>query len=118
MLRGHPDLVARRRQLVEMITAECHRQREARDPKLAARIDTHVAWLRQELTEIERDLDLAVKTCSAWRANAVLLTSVPGVGNTTARTLTAELPELGSIDRRKIAALVGVAPLNRDSGTM
>lgn len=116
--RALADLVARRRQVVEMITAEGHRQREARNPKLATRIGTHVAWLRQELAEIERDLDGAVKGSSVWHANAVLLTSVPGVGNTTARTLLAELPELGSIDRRKIAALVGVAPLNRDSGTL
>jgi transposase len=116
--RALADLVARRRQVVEMITAEGHRQREARDPKLATRIGRHVAWLRQELVDVERDLDGAVKGSEAWRANEELLTSVPGVGNTTARTLLAELPELGSIDRRKIAALVGVAPLNRDSGTM
>ena len=106
--RALADLVARRRQAVEMITAEGHRQREARDPKLATRIGTHDAWLRQELADIERDLDGAVKGSPAWRANEELLTSVPGVGNTTARTLLAELPELGSIDRRKIAALVGV----------
>ena len=67
---------------------------------------------------MERDLGGAVKATPVWRANEELLTSVPGVGNTTARTLLAELPELGSIDRRKIAALVGVAPLNRDSGAM
>lgn len=116
--RALADLVARRRQVVEMITAEGHRQREARDPKLATRIGEHVAWLRQELASVERDLGGAVKAMPVWRANEELLTSVPGVGNTTARTLLAELPELGSIDRRKIAALVGVAPLNRDSGAM
>jgi transposase len=75
-------------------------------------------WLRQELTSIERDLDGAVKASPAWRADEQLLTSVPGVGSTTARTLLAELPELGTLDRRKIAALVGVAPINRDSGIM
>ena len=116
--RALADLVARRRQVVEMITAEGHRQREARDPKLATRIGTQVAWLRQELTALECNLAEAVKDRPVWHADAVLLVSVPGVGNTTARTLLAELPELGSIDRRKIAALIGVALLNRDSGTM
>ncbi len=112
------DLVARRRQVVEIITAEGHREREARDPKLAKRIGAHLVWLRQELTGIERELDDAVKASPAWRVDEKLLTSVPGVGNTTARTLLAGLPELGTLDRRKIAALVDVAPLNRDSGTM
>jgi transposase len=101
-----------------MITVEGHRQREARDSKLATRIGAHVVWLRQELAENERALDGAVKGSFVWLANAVLLTSMPGVGKTTARTLLAELPELGSIGRREIAALVGAAPLNRDSGTM
>ena len=108
------DLVARRRQVVEMITAEGNREREARDAALAERIAAHVRWLRQELAAIERDLDAAVKASPAWRADEQLLTSVPGVG----RTLLADLPELRALDRRKIAALVGVAPLNRDSGAM
>jgi transposase len=116
--RALAELVARRRQVVEMITAEGCRERQARDPRLARRIGAHVAWLRQELAGIERDLDGAVKASPAWRANEALLTSVPGVGSATARTLLAGLPELGSLDRRKVAALVGVAPLNRDSGAM
>ncbi len=73
------DLVARRRQIVEMITAEGHRHREARDPKLARRIAAHIVWLRQELAGVECDLDDAVKASPAWRANEELLTSVPGV---------------------------------------
>ena len=101
-----------------MVTAEGHREREARDPKLAKRIGAHLAWLRQDLADIERELDDPVKASPTWRAGEKLLTSVPGVGNTTARTLLAELPELRTLDRRKIAALVGVAPLNRDSGTL
>ena len=112
------DLVATRRQVVEMITAEGHRKREARDPKLARRIGDHLVWLRQELVSIEQDPDEAIKASPAWRADEQLLTSVPGVGSTAARTLLAELPKLGILDRRKIAALVGVASLNRDSGVM
>ena len=84
----------------------------------AAIAGAHLVWLRQELSSIERDLDAAVKASPAWCADEQLLTSVPGVGSTTARTLLAELPELGILNRRKIAALVGVAPLNRDSGIM
>ena len=102
-----------------MITAAGHREREARDPRLAKRTGAHLVWLRQELTGSERDLDGAVKAASpAWRADEQLLTSVPGVGSTTARTLLAEPAELGTLDRRKIATLVDVAPLNRDSGIM
>ena len=116
--RAFAGLVARRRQLVEMITAEGNRRRRAPEPALACRIAAHVAWLRQELTAIERDLAAAVRASPAWRADEVLLTSVPGVGATTARVLLAELPELGRADRRRLASLVGVAPHNRDSGTM
>jgi transposase len=111
------ELVARRRQLVEMIVAEGHRRRQAREPRLRARIDAHVAWLQAALAEIERDLDDAVRGSPAWRAAEDPLTSVPGIGATTARVLIAELPELGRLGRRQIAALVGVAPINRDSGT-
>jgi transposase len=73
--------------------------------------------LQKELSEIETDLDDAVRTSPAWRATEDLLASVPGIGRTSARTLIAELPELGALDRRQIASLVGVAPVNRDSGT-
>jgi transposase len=112
------ELVARRRQLVEMITAESNRKRQARQPKVVERIAAHIAWLQQELTAIEQDLDTAVKESPAWVADQELLCSVPGIGRTVARTLLAELPELGTLDRRRLAALVGVAPMNRDSGTM
>jgi transposase len=112
------ELVARRRQLVEMITAEGNRKRQARAPKVVERIGAHIAWLRQELTTIEQDLDIAVKESPAWVADEELLCSVPGIGCTIARTLLAELPELGTLDRKRLAALAGVAPMNRDSGTM
>ena len=111
------ELVARRRQLVAMITREGQRRRQARDPRLGRRLEAHVVWLQKELSALETDLDDAVRATPAWRVAEDLLASVPGIGKTSARTLIAELPELDSLDRRKIAALVGVAPINRDSGT-
>jgi transposase len=114
--RALGELVARRRQLVEMIGSESQRRRQLRDPRLVRRVEVHLAWLQRELSQIETDLDDAVRTSPAWRATEDLLASVPGIGKTSARTLIAELPELGSLDRRKIASLVGIAPLNRDSG--
>jgi transposase len=115
--RALGELVARRRQIVEMIGSEGQRRRQLRDPRLVRRLDAHLAWLQKELSEIEADLDHAVRASPAWRATEDLLASVPGIGKTSARTLIAELPELGALDRRKIASLVGVAPVNRDSGT-
>lgn len=112
------ELVARRRQVIEMIVAETHRRRQMTQCLLLRQVDRHLAVLQEELTEIERELDDSIRGTPAWRANDDLLKSVPGIGNATARTLLAELPELGTLDRKKISALVGVAPLNRDSGTM
>jgi transposase len=110
-------LVARRRQLLEMLVAERNR-RQAADPALHRRIDAHLRWLEQALAEIEGDLDGAVRDSPLWRAKEELLRSVPGVGPVSARTLLAELPELGALTRRQAAALVGVAPFNRDSGKL
>jgi transposase len=110
-------LVARRRQLLEMLVAERNR-RQAAAPTLHQRIDAHLRWLEQALAEIERDLDGAVRGSPLWRAKEELLRSVPGVGPVSARTLLAQLPELGSLTRRQVAALVGVAPFNHDSGRM
>lgn len=110
-------LIARRRQLVEMLTAE--RNRLARsEAAVRPNIQACVNWLRRQLADIDKDLDNAIKRSPLWRAKDDLLRSVPGVGNVTARTLLADLPELGTLDRKKIAALVGVAPMNCDSGTM
>jgi transposase len=111
------ELVARRRQIVEMIGSESQRRRQLRDPKLVRRVDAHLLWLHQELAAIETDLGDAVRNSPAWRAAEDLLVSVPGIGPTSARLLIAQLPELGHLDRRRIASLVGVAPVNRDSGT-
>lgn len=100
-----------------MITAEANRLRQAANQRLQKRLKAHLGWLQRELTEIETDLDQAIRASPVWAEKADLLTSVPGVGDATARMLIAELPELGTLGRRKIAALVGVAPINRDSGT-
>lgn len=109
-------LVARRRQVVEMITAE--RNRLAQSHKsLRAGIKSHINFLQRELQDINRDTDEMLRNSPLWREHEDLLRSVPGVGRVMATTLLAELPELGKLNRKQIAALVGVAPLNRDSGT-
>jgi len=109
-------LVARRRQVVEMITAE--RNRLAQSHKsLRAGIKSHINFLQRELQDINRDTDEMLRGSPLWREHEDLLRSVPGVGRVMATTLLAELPELGKLNRKQIAALVGVAPLNRDSGT-
>lgn len=110
------ELVARRRQLIEMLGAERNRHQQARDPQLQRRIATHVRWLTKALAELDADLDTTIRSSPIWCAHDNLLQSIPGVGEVTAYTLLADLPDLGQLDRRKIAALVGVAPLNRDSG--
>ena len=115
--QGLAELVARRRQVVEMIGMEANRRRQARSPKVLRGIERTLAALQTALTELDQEIDGQVRGSPAWRAAEDLLTSVPGVGPITARTLIAELPELGRITRRRIAALVGVAPVNRDSGT-
>lgn len=109
------DLVARRRQIVAMIGAE--RQRERRAPsRVVKSIRRLIKALEKELASLDQDLDDAVRGSPAWREKEELLTSVPGIGSTTARTLLGELPELGTLDRREAAALVGVAPFTRQSG--
>jgi len=114
--RALGEMVARRRQLVEMMVAERNRRRMLARPKLIRGVERVLAMLQKELSALERDLDETIRGTPAWREAEGLLTSVPGVGDTTARTLIAELPELGRLDRRKIAALAGLAPFNRDSG--
>jgi transposase len=110
------ELVARRRQVIGMMTAERNRRRQLTARRLIKGVDRILAALQQQLSEIEKDIDDAVRGTPAWREKEDLLTSVPGIGQTIARTLIAELPELGMLGRRQVAALVGVAPFNRDSG--
>jgi transposase len=108
-------ILTRRRQLLVMLTSEKNRLLMAPEA-VAKRIRAHVKWLEKELVRTDRELDEAVQQSEAWRRNEELLRSVPGVGPVLARTLLAELPELGSIDHKRLSALVGVAPFNRDSG--
>lgn len=109
-------LVTRRRQLVGMIIAESNRLPTTRDKTVKQRIHTHIDWLKQELADIDKNISQMIQQSPVWRQQDKLLQSVPGVGPVLSSTLIAELFELGSLNRKKIAALVGVAPLNRDSG--
>jgi transposase len=115
-IRALQGILARRRQLLGMLTAENNRLHSASKP-VAKRISAHIRWLEKELERTDRDLDKAIKDSPALRENEALLRSVPGVGPVLARTLLAEVPELGTLTHKRLAALVGVAPLNRDSGT-
>ncbi len=110
-------VLARRRQLIEMLTAEKNRLGFALPP-VQTGIRKHIRWLERQLEDIDQDLDTRIRQSPACQAKNDLLRSVPGVGPNLARTLIAELPELGRLSRREIAALVGVAPLARDSGTL
>lgn len=110
------DLVARRRQIVEMIGAERQRERRMTVPHLRKSIARLLKALEKELASLDADIDEAVRGSPAWREKEDLLVSVPGIGPTIARTLIAELPELGQLGRRQIAALAGLAPFIRQSG--
>lgn len=111
------ELMTRRRQLVEMIVAESQRRRLLSTKRPLKSIDRVLALLKAQLNEIDHEIDTSIRGTPAWRETEDLLTSVPSIGSKIARTLIAELPELGTLDRRQAASLVGVAPFNRDSGT-
>lgn len=108
-------LLTRRRQLLEMLTAERNRAALARR-SVRRSIQEHIRWLERRVHETDGDLTTTIQASPLWRAQEDLLRSVPGIGPVTARMLIALLPELGALSRREIASLVGVAPLNRDSG--
>jgi transposase len=110
------DLVSRRRQITAMIVAEEARLKRAANRQLRKSIGRLLTALRRELESLDADLDKQIRASPAWRMKEDLLSSVPGVGKGIARTLIAELPELGSLDRRQIAALAGLAPFTRQSG--
>jgi len=110
-------LVTRRQQLLEMITAEKNRMRRT-TPGVQHRIEVNVQWLKEQLKELDRDQGEFLRSSQLWQEEAKLLQSVPGVGPIVTATLIARLPELGSMNRKEVAALVGVAPFSRDSGTL
>ena len=112
------SVLLRRRQILAMTTAEANRARTTAPKTVRKRIEAHLRWLRKELARVDGELERVVKESLVWKERAALLMSVPGVGPTLSATLLAELPELEYLDRRRLAALVGVAPLNRDSGTL
>ena len=116
--RALGELVARRRQVIEMMTAERNRRRQLSSRRLIKSVDRLLAVLQKELSELEQEVGEGIRGTPAWRERDELLRSVPGIGNVVARTLIADLPELGRLGRKQIAALVGIAPLNRDSGRM
>ena len=108
-------ILSRRRQLITMLVSEKNRAHVAA-PSVRKSIAKHVRWLEKELGGVDDDLVSAIRESAVWRAKDNLLRAIPGVGRVLATTLLADLPELGRLSRREIAALVGVAPLNRDSG--
>jgi transposase len=110
------ECVLRRRQLVDMITAETNR-RSLVSRALQRRLDAHVAWLKRELEQVDGELQRCIEASPLWRSRDELLQSVPAVGQRTSHALIALLPELGTLNRQRISALVGVAPFNDDSGT-
>jgi len=116
-VREMRNLLTRRRQLIEMLTAE-HNRLSQGDKDIRPSIENHIKWLEEALSEINDDLDRRIRLSPSWVEKDNLLKSVPGVGKVVSSSLLIELPELGKLNRRKIASLVGVAPLNRDSGTM
>jgi transposase len=110
-------MVTRRQQLIGMLTAEKNRLRRT-TPRVQHQIEVHVRWLREQLREVDRDLEHFLRSSPLWQEDAKVLRSAPGVGPIVTATLIARLPELGSLNCKQIAALVGVAPFNRDSGTL
>ena len=111
------SLVARRHQVMTMLVAERNRLGTAIGA-VSPRIEAHIAWLEQELSDLDKGLRQTLRRSPVWREKDDLLRTVPGVGEQVSLTLLANLPELGTLNRRQIAALVGVAPFNRDSGTL
>jgi transposase len=110
------DLVGRRRQIIEMLVAERLREKRAGNPRIRKSLARHIKVLEKELSEINGDIATLIRGSPAWREQEDLMVSVPGIGNTLARSFLADLPELGRLDRRRIASLAGIAPFTRRSG--
>lgn len=114
--RALDDRVSRRRQLIDMRVQETLRLGAAASKPLQKSLSKHIAWLDKRITEIDRDLTKRLRESDAWRTKDNLLRAIPGIGAVTSLTLLAKCPELGTLNRREIAALIGVAPLANDSG--
>lgn len=110
------DIMERRRQLIAIRTAEGNREQQATNAKVKRTIKNMLIAINKQLEALDEELDDRIRKCPAWRESEELLSSVPGVGKVTARTLLAEMPELGALNRQQIAALAGLAPMNNDSG--
>ncbi len=110
-------MVGRRRQLVEMITAEKNRRRTV-IARIRPQVEEHIRWLEKSLEDLDQDLDSFIRSSPMWRTKERVIRSAPGVGPVFTATVLANLPELGTMNRGQVAALVGVAPFNRDSGTL
>lgn len=110
-------IMMRRRQVIAMRTAEKNRLHQA-DPAIKERISVHIAWLEQELDDINKELKQMIETNPEWKEKNDIIQSVPGVGQNLAITILSDFPELGQLNRKQAAALAGVAPFNRDSGLM
>ncbi len=111
-------LVMRRRQLLEMLVAEQNRLSSCRVKSMRTSLEQHIEWLRRQVKDIDKDIGKSVRNSPMWREKDDLLQSVPGIGPVVSSMMLASLPELGALNRKQIAALVGVAPINRDSGTL
>src|SRR5688500_16776859 len=115
-------LITRRRQLVEQLVSEKNRrngpliQRKGADSRVSKSLDRHIDWLEKEIAKFDEQIKQRIQSSPAWKQKDELLQSVPGVGATTSAKLLASLPELGDLDRKRIAALAGLAPYNSDSG--
>jgi len=110
------ELMARRRQLVEMLAAEKNRLGQARSKRVRQSIEKAIVWLERQIEQRDKELDALIKASPLWREREELLISVPGVAHGTARTMTSDLPELGQLTRRQIGALVGIVPFVHQSG--
>ena len=117
-LRALDEVLVRRRQTVEMLVMERQRLAQARDPRVHKHVTAHIRWLEKAVTDFDDELRRRIEDSPLWKAKDDLLKSVKGIGDVNAATLIAELPELGMLDRKQIAALVGVAPFAHDSGQM
>jgi len=110
-------LLARRRQLMEMLVAEKNRLHQRATKAVSRSIEAHIDWLKKQVRDTDKDLENRLRNSPAWGPRVEVLESEPGVGHITSMTLLSELPELGTLNRKQIAKLSGLAPLNRDSGT-